>query len=142
MNEAEAKKTEAEAAYYVECYADHFDPHLKTEQRAELTALFTKALLAAARVPEGYVRVGERDMKVAKDWDDEWPTLGCGSLWAMTAYIFTHDENGEVFEECVEYVMPTMTSSGWAFNMQEKGDWLLSDCFSTREAAGAARGGE
>lgn len=46
-------RAEAEARYYVECYAEHFDPHLDPEQRSELFALFLKALTARDAEAEG-----------------------------------------------------------------------------------------
>lgn len=61
-------RTEAEARYYVECYEDHFDPHLEPEQQFELFSLFLKAL--TARDAEAAAKLARVEAALAK-WQHE-----------------------------------------------------------------------
>ena len=102
---------------------------------SELIDALAAALLDAGKVAEGFVRVGEKDMKLLGD-----PPLtqdGCfvglsASLWAVVPHMANANK------KIVVHMTPNHGASDHWRDYQRD----FAACHSTEEAAQAARGGE
>lgn len=88
------------------------------------------ALRAAARVPEGYVRQGTRGMPLLGTL----PVTADGCVAGDCAEVFVTEGEDEPVAEV------RLDKSGYTCEVE--GFWPVEECYSTREAAEAARGAE
>jgi hypothetical protein len=91
---------------------------------------YAAALRAAARVPEGYVRQGTRDMPLLGTL----PVTADGCVAGDCAEVFVTEGEDEPVAEV------RLDKSGYTCEVE--GFWPVEECYSTREAAEAARGAE
>ena len=86
----------------------------------------------------GFVDGQGRVRKIHKDYSEPLPIMGCGLLWLCSSYVYYKNEDGSIVELCVEDCCPQWVAGEWTFAFAD-GDFALSDCFSSKEAAEQAR---
>lgn len=79
--------------------------------------------------------------RVASDENHPLPILADGALWVLPSYVWIIGDDGAPQELCVEDHGLSWIDGGWCFQYGD-GDVMVSDCYSTAEAARAAAGKE